>query len=268
MKRGIYRSFAEFAGKDNRFFEEVAILSFLKKITIRWDRVKKTDTFPFNIPAIKSLQVLDTDFNVVFFVGENGTGKSTLLEAIGSKCGFGTLGGNKNYVFEDSDSLSLEKFLTLAWLPKVTNGFFLRAETFYDFACRLDQMAREDGGVVYAPYGGNSLNEQSHGEAFLALFNNHFNRQGLYILDEPEAALSPQRQFAFLRIINQLEQRGKAQFIIATHSPIIMAYPGAVIYSFDGTRVSRINYEETEHYQLTKAFLNDRERFLMHLFAD
>ncbi|KAF1083903.1 Bacitracin export ATP-binding protein BceA [Sporotomaculum syntrophicum] len=243
-------------------------MSFLKKITVHWERVAGKDTYPFNIPALKSLQELDTNYNVVFFIGENGTGKSTLLEAVAAKCGFGLLGGGKNFVFNEESSPTFEEILSLAWLPKVTSGFFLRAETFYDFACRLDQMAREDGGVVYAPYGGSSLNEQSHGEAFLALFNNRFNRQGLYILDEPEAALSPQRQFAFLRIINQLEQKGKAQFIMATHSPIIMAYPGAVIYSFDGARVSRINYEETEHYQLTKAFLNDRERFFMHLFAD
>lgn len=214
---------------------------------------------------------MDTDFNVVFFIGENGTGKSTLLEAIASKCGFGSLGGGKNYVFGDSYNPFLESILILSWLPKVTNGFFLRAETFYDFACQLDKMARETyggGGLVYLPYGGSSLNEQSHGEAFLSLFNNRFNSKGLYILDEPEAALSPQRQLAFLRIIYQLEQSGKAQFIIATHSPIIMAYPGAAIYSFDWERVCRIEYEETEHYRLTKAFLNDKERFLKHLFED
>jgi len=253
------------------FSLEVVVLSFLKKITFHWDRVAKADTFPFNIPSLKSLHVLDTDFNVVFFMGENGTGKSTLLEAIASKCGFGALGGSRNNFIDDPVGPALEKILTLSWLPKVTNGFFLRAETLYSFACQLDSMAREPyggGGVVYEPYGGSSLNELSHGEAFLALFNNRFNSRGLYILDEPEAALSPQRQFAFLRIINQLAQSGQAQFIMATHSPIIMAYPGAVIYSFDSARVSRISYEETEHYRLTKAFLNDRERFLAHLFED
>ena len=146
----------------------------------------------------------------------------------------------------------------------------MRAETFFDFAEYLDDMAKSEGAEVYLPYGGKSLNEQSHGESFLSLFTNRFglSSNSIYILDEPEAALSPQRQLAFLRVIHELKSSGKAQFIIATHSPILMAYPEAAIYSFDGGSIERIEYEATEHYQLTKAFLNNRNRFLEQIFED
>ena len=155
-------------------------------------------------------------------------------------------------------------------MPKINNGFFLRAETFFDFANYIDELSCDliEGDKAFIPYGGKSLHEQSHGEAFISLFTNRFGGKGLYILDEPEAALSPQRQLAFLRVIRNLEQAGKAQFIIATHSPILMAYPDSVIYSFNGDRVNKQDYEETEHYQLTKAFLNDRRRFLKELFEN
>jgi len=161
----------------------------------------------------------------------------------------------------------LDPIMTLSWLPKINNGFLLRAETFFDFANYIDDLAEDPfiGPKVYNAYGGKSLHEQSHGEAFLSLFTNRFGGKGLYILDEPEAALSPQRQLAFLRILYDLEKSGEAQFLIATHSPILMAYPRAVIYSFEADRIKRVNYEETEHYQLTKAFLNNREGFLKQL---
>lgn len=245
-------------------------MSFLKKITFEWNGIEKRDKYPFNIPALSSLRSLDLNHNVIFFIGENGTGKSTLLEAIAFKCGFGNKGGGKYNIVENPDnSLMLESTIKLSWMPKVNNGFFLRAETFFDFANYIDELAGEPfirKDEVYEPYGGKSLHEQSHGEAFLSLFTNRFRGRGLYLLDEPEAALSPQRQLAFLRVIRHLEQTGKAQFIIATHSPLLMAYPDALIYSFDGNGVKVMEYEETEHYQLTKAFLNDRDRFLQHLF--
>jgi predicted ATPase len=207
------------------------------------------------------------DHNVIFFIGENGTGKSTLLEAIAFKCGFGSKGGSKNNIFEeDTYTAKLASIMTISWLPKINKGFFMRAETFYDFAGYIDELAKDGRIEAYQPYGGKSLNEQSHGEAFLSLFKNRFNSKGLYILDEPEAALSPQRQLAFLSIIWQLEQADKAQFIIATHSPILMAYPNSIIYSFDNDRLKQIDYEETDHYQLTKAFLNNREKLFRNLF--
>lgn len=233
---------------------------------MNWSQNSEKDKYPFNISSLNCVNSIDMDHNVTFFIGENGTGKSTLLEAIAYKCGFGSKGGNRNNIFEEDDNTAkLASIITISWLPKVNRGFFMRAETFYDFAEYIDELAKEEI-EAYQPYGGKSLNEQSQGEAFLSLFSNRFNSKGLYILDEPEAALSPQRQLAFLSIIWQLEQKGMAQFIIATHSPILMAYPNAKIYSFDNDRLIQIEYEETDHYQLTKAFLNNREKFFRNLF--
>lgn len=246
-------------------------MAYLKRISFNWDNVDNREVYPFNIPAISNIDVLDVNQNVVFIIGENGTGKSTLLEAIAHKSGFGIGGGGRNNELGLSDeSKLLASIITLSWMPKISNGFFLRSETFFDFANYLDKMAEEPfgGQRVYDAYGGKSLNEQSHGEAFLSLFNNRFIGKSLFILDEPEAALSPQRQFAFLRIIHELDKEGGAQFIIASHSPIIMAYPGARIYSCEEDGLKQVDYEETEHYRLTKAFLENRGRFFKRLFED
>ncbi len=247
-------------------------MSYLKKISLNWERVGNRDDYPFNVPAISNLDSLDLDHNVVFIVGENGTGKSTLLEAIAYQCGFGIGGGGRNNDIGLSDeSALLSSILTLSWMPKINSGFFLRSETFFDFAKHLDEMAKDiysGGRQVYDAYGGKSLNQQSHGEAFLSMFMNRFGGRSLYILDEPEAALSPQRQFAFLSIIHELEKANSAQFIIATHSPILMAYPGSMIYQCDEDGFNQINYEETDHYRLTKSFLDNPERFFKQLFQD
>lgn len=245
-------------------------MAYLKKLTLNWDRVEDRNVYPYNVPAISHLESLEIDQDVIFIAGENGTGKSTLLEALAYKCGFTAGGGGRAIDLGLSDaSLNLASVMTLSWRQKSKQGFFLRAETFFDFAKYIDQLARENNKEeVYKPYGGKSLNEQSHGEAFLSLFANRFGGKGLFILDEPEAALSPQRQLAFLRIIYDLVKEGKAQFIIASHSPILMAYPGATIYSFDEDELNVIQYEETDHYRLTKAFLDNRERFFKHLFED
>jgi len=246
-------------------------LAYLKRLRINWELVENRSTYPFNVPALASCETLDLNQNVTFFVGENGTGKSTLLEAIAYQCGFGIGGGDRNYDIGLSDeSRSLASVLTLAWMPKINQGFFLRAETFFDFAKHLDEMAKDPysgGGMVYNRFGGKSLNKQSHGEAFFSLFTNRFDGRSIFILDEPEAALSPQRQLAFLGIMHDLEKEG-AQFIIATHSPILMAYPGAKIYEFDDEGITPINYGETDHYRLTKAFLANPERFFRELFSE
>lgn len=247
-------------------------MPYLKEIRFNWVAVPNKKEYPFNIPAFSGLKSISFQRKVTFFVGENGSGKSTLLEAIADKCGFSSQGGGRNNMFGIKDKdLSLEKILTLSWMPKVKGGFFLRAETFFNFAGYLDELANDPfsgGEDVYRPYGGKSLNRQSHGESFLSLFLNRFNQKGIYLLDEPEAALSPQRQLAFLRVMHQLEEKGNAQFIIATHSPILMGFPNADIYNFDHSPLSKIAYEDTEHYQITKMFLNDTEGFLKKLLKD
>lgn len=246
-------------------------MAYLKRLTFNWDRADNRDEYPFNVPALAHCDSLDLNHNVVFFVGENGTGKSTLLEAIAYQSGFGIGGGDRNYDIGLSDeSARLASIITLSWMPKINQGFFLRAETFFNFARHLDEMSKDPyagGKGVYNAYGGKSLNQQSHGEAFLSLFVNRFGGKSLYILDEPEAALSPQRQFAFLSVMQDLVQADRAQFIIATHSPILMAYPGAKIYECGEEGFKSINYYETDHYRLTKAFLENPERFFKQLFS-
>ena len=218
--------------------------------------------FPFNIPAFERGIELELPTSVTFFVGENGSGKSTLLEALAEICGFNPEGGSRDHHREArEDRSALAQALLLSWLPKMSDGFFMRAESFYNFASYLD------GVSDFTAYGGRSLHHQSHGESFLALFQNRFE-QGLYILDEPEAALSPQRQLAFLRIIHELATPRHAQFLIATHSPILLAYPGATLYQFAQDGIREVAYRDTDHYLVTKAFLNDPERMLQHLFAE
>ncbi|MGZ3757073.1 MAG: AAA family ATPase [Mucilaginibacter sp.] len=221
------------------------------------------------IPSLNSGLRLDLKSNVTFFVGENGSGKSTLLEGIAEQCGFNLRGGNRNhnlntgYRFEGYES-ALAPYIQLSWTPRrVTEGFFMRAESFFNFASYIDELAADDSRILSA-YGGRSLHEQSHGESFLSLFNNQFE-SGIYVLDEPEAALSPARVLAFMAVIQQLEQSGRAQFLIATHSPMLICYPGATIYQFDESGVRETGYEDTEHYYLTKSFLNNPGLYLRHL---
>ena len=233
---------------------------FLRRIALLPD---KTDPsrYPFNIPVLRDGLDLELRASVTFFVGENGSGKSTLLEAVAKCCGFNPEGGGRDHQFQTRDeSGDLASALRLSWSPKVTDGFFMRAESFYNFATYLDQVS------TLARYGGRSLHEQSHGESFLALFVNRFDR-GIYILDEPEAALSPQRQLSFLKVIHDLETDGRAQFLIASHSPILLAYPGATLLSLDGGPIHEVRYKDSEHYKLTKQFLDSPERFFKHLFA-
>ncbi len=225
------------------------------------------EEYPFNIPALRGGISLDFETAVTFFVGENGSGKSTILEAIAVKSGFNPQGGNRDHCFGGTSDIStLASRLRLEWLPKVTEGFFLRAETFFNFASFIDEVV--DGNTKgFRAYGGKSLTAQSHGESFLALFANRFKR-GLYVLDEPEAALSPQRQLSFLKIIHDLAQAGAAQFLIATHSPMLLAYPDATIFSMDADGIERVKYQDTQHYVLTKQFLDCPERYFKYLFGE
>jgi predicted ATPase len=225
-----------------------------------------------HIPSLAKGLQLTLKNNVTFFVGENGSGKSTMLEGIAEQCGFNLRGGNRNhnrntgYRFEGYES-ALAAHLQLSWTPKrITEGFFMRAESFFNFASYIDELAVEDG-RIYQAYGGRSLHQQSHGESFLSLFNNQFE-SGIYILDEPEAALSPARILAFMSVMNQLDRGGRAQFLIATHSPMLICYPGATVYQFDETGVRETNYQDTEHFYLTKSFLDNPAAYLRHLMGD
>lgn len=236
---------------------------FLNRIELLHEKIDNCEKYPFSIPTIQNLKTLEIKSNITFFVGENGTGKSTVLEAIAEQCGFNTAGGGRNNSFDvDRSDSALGEYIKLSWFPKVTNGFFLRSETFYNFASHIDEI-----GAIEA-YGGKSLHEQSHGESFLSLFLNRFNGKAIYLLDEPEAALSPQRQLTFLKIIHDLVEDGDCQFIITTHSPILLGYPDATIYSFDDGFIQEVNYEDTDHYRLTRYFLEHRERFIKELLED
>ncbi|MFC4409682.1 AAA family ATPase [Chungangia koreensis] len=232
------------------------------------ERIETEKKYPFTIPTIRNLHEVVIENRVTFFVGENGSGKSTLLEAIADQAGFNTAGGSRDHTYDVHASEShLGNYIRLSWAPKTANGFFMRAESFYHFASHIDQLEREEP-TGYSRYGGRSLHEQSHGESFLSLFLNGFNSNALYLLDEPEAALSPQRQLTFLRIIHELVEKEDCQFIIATHSPILLGYPSADIYSFDDEEIHKIDYEMTEHYQITKYFLDHRERFLKEILEE
>lgn len=219
------------------------------------------------LPAVRFLQshrALTLHRPVTFFVGENGTGKSTLIEAIAVAYGFNPEGGSRNFQFHTRDSHSdLWEHLTLAKGAYPKDGFFLRAESFYNLASNIDDIDTDDPGLIDA-YGGVSLHRQSHGESFLALVQNRFFGNGLYILDEPEAALSPNRQLTLLAEIDRLV-RADSQLIIATHSPLLMAYPQAEIFAFSADGISPIAYTDTEHYRVTRAFLNNPEKMLKYL---
>lgn len=226
---------------------------------------KPHNHYPFSLKAIELIDQIEFHPKVTYIVGENGTGKSTLLEAIAVCYGFNPEGGSKNFSFATTDSHSeLDKHMRLIrGFKQAQTGYFLRAESFYNVASHIDHLDQEGlGPPIIDSYGGLSLHRQSHGESFMALILNRFSANGIYILDEPEAALSPTRQMALLVRMHELIEQG-CQFIITTHSPIIMAYPQARIYSCD--TISEISYEESEHYQITRDFLNNRDGMLRHL---
>ena len=205
---------------------------------------------------------LNLEKPVTFFVGENGTGKSTLIEAIAVAMGFNGEGGSRDFFFSTQDTHSeLCDYLTISKSVWPKDGFFLRAESFYNTASYLEQNS------TLARYGGVSFHEQSHGESFLALAMNRFEGNGLYILDEPESALSPQRLMSLLVVIDELV-KNNSQFIIATHSPILMAYPNADILEFSEQGIHKVGYRETEHYKITKQFVDMPERMVKYLLSD
>jgi len=220
------------------------------------------DSYLRGMPLVKFLSrvgQLDFDMPVTFLVGENGTGKSTLLEATAVACGLNAEGGSRDFRFSTRDSHSeLYKYLTVVRSVTPDDSFFLRAESFYNAASYLDENS------TLRRYGGVSLHEQSHGEAFMSLVTNRFSGRGLYLLDEPEAALSPQRIMSLICRIDELV-RLDSQFIIATHSPILMAYPNARILQFTESGIEPAEYRQTEHYKLTKQFIDAPEQMMKYL---
>jgi predicted ATPase len=229
---------------------------YIRSIELNRENVPSFSKYPFNLPAIRDLQSLSFHPKVTFIIGENGSGKSTILESIAVAYGFNAEGGTKNFNFSSRATHSnLNSYIKIVkGTKKPRTGFFLRAESFYNFASNVDDLEAVNS------YGGRSLHAQSHGESFLAVFLNKFTGEGIYILDEPEAALSPSRQMSMLTRMHELVKEG-SQFIIATHSPIIMAYPQAIIYQIK-EGFEQIDYKETEHYQVTQSFLNNTQKML------
>ena len=263
---------------------------YLKSIRPKPD-MAEPDVFPFNLPLVRDLDELAFTAPVTFFIGENGSGKSTLLEGIAAAAGLPAVGGEE--IETDETLAAMRRFgraLRLSWGRRTRRGFFLRAEDFFRFTRRMNRLVRElddqiaeydrtltgyaqklakgaaagQRAAIVGRYG-EDLDANSHGESFLKLFQARLVPEGLYLLDEPEVPLSPNRLLTLLSMIKQQVEEGGAQFIIATHSPILMAYPGATIYSFDTQPVSEIAWEDVEHVDLTRRFLAAPERFLKHL---
>jgi predicted ATPase len=240
------------------------VRNFLIGLRLLRDKIPSIAAFPFSIPAIGNLDELQFEQPVTFFVGENGSGKSTLLEAIAVAWGLNPEGGSRNFNFATRASHSgLKDHLRLVRSPRrVRDSYFLRAESYFNVATEIEALDRELGGrKIIESYGGKSLHEQSHGESFFALFMNRLRGDGFYIFDEPEAALSLSRQLSFLSRMHELVGEG-SQFLVATHSPILMAYPQASIFLMADGPPRLIAYRDTEHFAVTRNFLNRTERML------
>ena len=234
----------------------------LKRLTLHPDKYPTTERYPFNQPIFHLTQTIEFETAVTLFVGENGTGKSTLLEALCHKCGI--------HIWREVERTRVEvnpyegqlyRYLAVEWSNGRVPGSFFGADTFRYFAHSLDEWAAADGGMLNY-FGGKSLVTQSHGQSLMSFFKARYQIKGLYLLDEPETALSPQSQLQLLRLLREMGQAGHAQFVVATHSPILLACPGATIYSFDHIPVKRVDYEETDHYRLYKSFMQDRFQYL------
>ena len=236
-------------------------LNFIKSISLKDNNKIDFTRYPFNVSAIKYLRKMDFSSRVTFIIGENGSGKSTLLESIALSQGFNPEGGTKNFNFYTNNSHSeLHRYLRVVRSTrKLEDGFFLRAESFYNLATNIDEHEQANPGILVY-YGGKSLHMQSHGESFFSLMQNRFKGNGLYLLDEPESALSSQKQIAMLVLMHDLVRKG-SQFIISTHSPILLSYPNALIYEID-EKLGLVDtpYEETDVFTVSKYFLSNYKK--------
>ncbi len=243
---------------------------YVLALKLKRAKVPSFDFYPFSLAAIRHLDSLELHPRVTFIVGENGSGKSTLLEAIAVAAGFNAEGGTRNFRFHTRRSHSpLHECLTLVkGVRRARDGFFLRAESFFNVATEIEALDAEPapGPPIIDSYGGRSLHEQSHGESFFALMNERFGGEGFYVLDEPEAALSPTRQLAMLVRMHELV-KARSQFVIATHSPILMAYPEAWILQIGTNGLDRVELEDTDHYLVAKRFLSDPRGQVARLLA-
>jgi predicted ATPase len=237
--------------------EPVNVNQYIRKVALRDDKIDSYDEYPYSLPAIKNFTTLILHPKVTYLVGENGTGKSTILEAIAVAFGLNAEGGTANFNFSTHPSHSdlHEKLTLVKGSKRPEHSFFLRAESFYNLATNIDEIGAAQS------YGGKSLHEQSHGESFFSVIMNRFKGNGLYILDEPEAALSPAKQLALLVRMDELIQKN-AQFIIATHAPIVMAYPDSLLYQLNDGVFEAIKCEETEHFKVMKSFLDNPKGML------
>ena len=235
---------------------------FLKRVWLESEKVSDATVYPFCLPIFRGGFELDFDAPIAIIVGENGTGKSTILEGIAALAGYDEAGGGKGYMPVDHSRAietmggNLSSALRAAWLPKVTRGWFFRAESFFTVARYLDQAALEGGGRPP------DFLSHSHGEGFLRFFKERCQRQGIFIFDEPESALSPARQLEFLKLLRAMDESKKCQVIMATHSPMLMAYPGATLLGLSPAGLSPITLEEIDHYRLMRDFMQDPHGFV------
>lgn len=238
---------------------------YLKKVWLDPDKAEGHKGYPLDIPCIRAEPfAIEFTHTVTILVGQNGSGKSTIIEALAAICGFGAEGGSTAYNLGEERDEAFSKFLRAAWLPKVTEGFYTRAETIHSLVKQMDMYHVQTGGGMNdaEDYSGRELEELSHGEGYSALFRNKIRDFGVYIMDEPEAALSPSKQIDFVRMLHEKEKSGRHQFIIATHSPFIMAYPGACVLHLTPKGIIERSYKQTENFKILQEFYYDPKSFM------
>ncbi|MEO3946603.1 AAA family ATPase [Gorillibacterium sp. CAU 1737] len=244
---------------------------YLRRAQLLQERISNDEIYPYTLPAVRHLDTIEFHPKVTYLIGENGMGKSTLMEGLAVAWGFNPEGGTLNFSFSTAATHSpLYEAIRLGrGVKRPRDGFFFRAESYYNLATNIEELDQIVSGApkIKESYGGKSLHEQSHGESFFATFMHRFSGHGLYLLDEPEAALSPFRQMALLSRIHQLVQKD-SQFVIATHSPILMAYPEADLYQLTDNGLEKIAYEETDHFLITRQFLNHPQKMLAELMGE